>query len=62
MKKSLPVTLDDLQATARDDFAGVCMYRKLTIIHQQKTNSFDYYHNNHPCNEAFVISTLKAMK
>lgn len=58
MKKSLPVMLGDLQATAKDDRNGQSTYAKLTVRYIDARNCFTYEHDGYPCNEAFVISTL----
>jgi hypothetical protein len=58
MKTPLPVTLDDLQATARDDKARMCEYRKLTVFWNPIDNCFSYMHDGWRCTKDFAKSIL----
>lgn len=54
MKNPLPVTLDDLQATAKDDLDGKYDYRKLTVFWLKTDKSFLYKHDGFYCTEEFA--------
>lgn len=54
MKQPLPVTLDDLQSTAKDDIAMTAKYRDIVVLWNIKTNTWSYWHDGFPCNEPFV--------
>lgn len=43
MKIPVPVTLDDLQATAKDDKAGVCNYGGIKVYWDDATSNFNYW-------------------
>lgn len=43
MKTPIPVTLDDLQATAKDNKRGWCTYGSLKIYWDGATNKHNYW-------------------
>lgn len=43
MKTPVPITLKDLQATAKDDKRGLCLYGYLKIYWDDATNSYNYW-------------------
>lgn len=60
MKNPLPVTLDDLQATAKDDRDGKTTYRKITVKWIPARNTFIYEHDGWVCRKDFAIDILAA--
>lgn len=42
MKTPIPVNLNDLQATAKDDKRGLCRYKEVEVYWDDATNSYDY--------------------
>jgi hypothetical protein len=58
MKQPLPVTLDDLQATASDDRERNTTYRKVTVFWNPIDNCFSYMHDGWRCTEDFAKSIL----
>lgn len=65
MKKSLPVTLDDLEATARDAKERMTVYRKITVFWNPIDNEYSYIHDGWRCSMEFAKNLLagyEAMK
>lgn len=43
MKTPIPITIDDLRATARDDKDGICCYKQARVYYDDATHSYSYY-------------------
>ncbi len=58
MKKPIPVTLSDLEATAKDDKAGLCFYGYLKVYWDDATNNFNYWYKDRSCNKQMAEEVL----
>lgn len=61
MKAPVPVTLDDLEATAKDAKNGLAIWgpKYLKVYWDDATNSFNYWYKSRPVNRAVAESFMK---
>lgn len=59
MKTPVPVTIDDLEATAKDDKNGLACYRFVEVHWYWHTKQFHYYYKGKSETKKAVVAFLK---
>jgi len=62
MKYTEPVTIDDLEATAKDDKHGTTLYRYLKVYSDDATNTFNYWYKGSPVSRMAADGYLKSLE
>lgn len=60
VKRSVPVTIDDLKAAAKDDKNGLACYRFVEV--QWYQSKFHYFYKGERTSKEIVVAILKGYK
>lgn len=58
MKNPVPVTIDDLRASAKDDKAGLSFYGHLKVYLDDANDSYSYWYKGKSITEAEIKNIL----